>query len=66
VGLRAAFAIALSTLALVVGAASAPALGLRPGQSAPEIAAGRWINSAPLTIAGLRGRVIAVEFWTFG
>jgi hypothetical protein len=66
VGLRARFALALSTLALVVGAASAAAQGLRPGHSAPEIIAGRWINSAPLTIAGLRGRVIAVEFWTFG
>jgi hypothetical protein len=66
VGLRAPFAIALSTLALVIGPASAVAQGLRPGQSAPEITAGRWINSAPLTIAGLRGRVVAVEFWTFG
>ncbi len=25
-----------------------------------------WINSAPLTIASLRGRVVLVEFWTFG
>ena len=37
-----------------------------PGRAAPEITAGKWINSAPLTIGGLRGRVIAVEFWTFG
>ena len=37
-----------------------------PGRAAPEITAGKWINSAPLTIDGLRGRVIAVEFWTFG
>jgi peptide-methionine (R)-S-oxide reductase len=33
---------------------------------APEIAEGTWINSEPLTIAGLRGRVVLVEFWTFG
>jgi cytochrome c biogenesis protein CcdA/thiol-disulfide isomerase/thioredoxin len=25
-----------------------------------------WINSAPLTLAGLRGKVVIVDFWTFG
>ncbi|HEY9404519.1 MAG TPA: peptide-methionine (R)-S-oxide reductase MsrB [Pyrinomonadaceae bacterium] len=25
-----------------------------------------WINSAPLTLEGLRGRVVLVDFWTFG
>jgi hypothetical protein len=39
---------------------------LRPGQPAPEIAGERWINSTPLTMAGLRGRVVLVEFWTYG
>ena len=24
-----------------------------------------WINSPPLTLAGLRGKVVLVEFWTF-
>ena len=24
-----------------------------------------WINSAPLTVAGLRGHVVLVDFWTF-
>ena len=33
---------------------------------APEFAAGTWINSEPLTIKGLSGRVVLVEFWTFG
>jgi hypothetical protein len=36
------------------------------GTAAPEIAGGPWINSAPLTMAGLRGRVVLVEFWTYG
>jgi hypothetical protein len=36
------------------------------GSAAPEIAGGPWINSAPLTMAGLRGRVVLVEFWTYG
>ena len=33
--------------------------------AAPEFAAGTWINSDPLTLAGLQGRVVVVEFWTF-
>ena len=34
--------------------------------TAPEFAAGTWVNSEPLSIKGLRGRVVLVEFWTFG
>jgi len=33
--------------------------------AAPELAKGSWINSEPLTLANLRGRVVVVEFWTF-
>lgn len=33
---------------------------------APSFAAGTWINSDPLTLDKLRGRVVLVEFWTFG
>jgi thiol-disulfide isomerase/thioredoxin len=33
---------------------------------APELASGTWINSAPLTIKELRGRVVLIDFWTFG
>lgn len=32
---------------------------------APEFAAGTWINSEPLKLADLRGRVVVVDFWTF-
>jgi len=56
--------------ALVLGAALGPGAAggqaLRVGQAAPEIVGERWINSAPLTMQGLRGRVVAVEFWTYG
>jgi hypothetical protein len=38
----------------------------RTGAGAPDIAGGPWINSAPLTLSGLRGRVVLVEFWTYG
>jgi len=34
--------------------------------TAPEFAKGVWINSEPLTLKRLRGRVVLVEFWTFG
>ncbi len=40
--------------------------GMRIGQAAPEITGGPWINSEPLTLAKLRGRVVFVEFWTYG
>ena len=60
--MRELLAAAVLTLALAAGAAAQPA----PGRAAPEIAAGRWINSAPLTVEGLHGRVVLVEFWTFG
>lgn len=33
---------------------------------APDFAAGQWINSKPLKLAELRGRVVLVDFWTFG
>ena len=36
------------------------------GRAAPEFAKGVWINSDPLTMEKLRGRVVLVEFWTFG
>lgn len=32
---------------------------------APEFTNGTWINSEPLTLNSLRGRVVIVDFWTF-
>jgi hypothetical protein len=53
---------------LVAGAGPGePAGRLVPvGQPAPEITGGPWINSEPLSLGGLRGRVVLVEFWTYG
>jgi len=60
----------LTTVLLLAfaGLATAPAAGqfIRAGTPAPEVAGERWINSAPLTTPDLRGKVVLVEFWTFG
>ena len=65
-GRRARLAAVLTLVALGMGAALAVAQAPRVGQAAADISAGRWINSAPQTIDGLRGRVVAIDFWTFG
>jgi len=56
------------TALLAVGLATTPAgaQALRIGAPAPEVAGDRWINIGPLITRGLRGRVVLVEFWTFG
>ncbi|MCU0495420.1 MAG: thioredoxin family protein [Chloroflexaceae bacterium] len=37
------------------------------GPAAPElIGGGPWLNSEPLTLAGLRGKVVLIDFWTYG
>jgi peroxiredoxin len=38
--------------------AEAPELEERPAE--------QWINSQPLTLAGVRGQVVVLHFWTFG
>lgn len=37
-----------------------------PPTPAPDIHGAPWFNSAPLTLAQLKGKVVLVEFWTFG
>jgi hypothetical protein len=51
---------------LVAIAAGLGAEVVAPGRPAPELANGAWINSEPLTMRALRGRVVLVDFWTFG
>ena len=36
------------------------------GMKAPDITNPTWLNSEPLRLADLKGKVVMVEFWTFG
>ena len=63
-GWPARVACTILSLVLLVGVAAADVLPA--GKPAPEIAGGAWINSEPLTVQKLRGRVILIDFWTYG
>lgn len=36
------------------------------GMKAPDITNPTWLNGPPLHLADLKGKVVMVEFWTFG
>lgn len=63
---RARWLIGVTVLAVIAAAGLAGAQALRAGVAAPELAGAPWINSGSLTTAGLKGKVVAVEFWTYG
>ncbi len=47
--------------------AAAPLAVATAEASAPNFAGiSNWFNSAPLTMANLRGKVVLVDFWTYG
>jgi thiol-disulfide isomerase/thioredoxin len=61
----------LTTAAATIAAArlaierAAAATGTAGGELASLDTATAWLNSAPLTAAGLRGKVVLVSFWTY-
>jgi thiol-disulfide isomerase/thioredoxin len=60
----------LCSIALLAGtAAGAATIVAAPSRAAaagPSLAdATRWLNSPPLTLDGLRGKVVLVDFWTY-
>ncbi len=62
--------LSLALLLLAIGAALSAAARPRSGaviaRPAPAIASEVWLNSEPLSAEDLRGKVVLVEFWTFG
>ena len=58
--------IVIAAVAAALLAAAVWADAVAPGKPAPELAAGAWINSEPLTMERLRGRVVLIDFWTYG
>ena len=71
-------ATAASAVALFLFCAAQPGLGAETEPtvpftiaaaqgSAPDFAGiSNWFNSAPLKLANLRGKVVLVDFWTYG
>ncbi len=60
------FGVLARGMATVTGHSSSVNVPAKDSPTAPEFAPGTWINSDPLTLKKLRGRVALVEFWTFG
>src|SRR4029453_9371144 len=54
--------LAATAIVAATHAAAAPAnYGKAPEFTGIE----KWLNSEPLTVAGLRGKVVLVDFWTY-
>jgi hypothetical protein len=60
------FFLALLTVTTAWSLSGCRAEAFTAGRPAPEIAGGPWINSLPLTLSDLKGRVVLMEFWTYG
>lgn len=53
-------------LALLGTVGLTPALAVGVGEKAPEvIPGGQWLNSAPLNLADLKGKVVIVNIWVY-
>jgi len=63
----ASFAAAAVAAPALAGDSSAPTKLAAASSAAPNfVGISKWFNSAPLTIGDLRGKVVLVDFWTYG
>ena len=60
-----AASVTLLTQLSMIGSAKAAARLAIEGELPPLESATTWLNSPPLTAAGLRGKVVLVDFWTY-
>ncbi len=61
---RRSLPLALAFAAALLMALTAPALWAAPaGKKAPDWEISEWINSEPLSLAGLKGKVIVIDFF---
>ena len=61
------FGLAVGLSVTPVSAASAVVPNVKHPFPAPELVGLKnWVNSEPLTLASLQGKVVLVNFWTFG
>jgi thiol-disulfide isomerase/thioredoxin len=64
-GKRVTFWLLAGVLVVAVRGASQHPEDAFVGQIAPELKTGEWINSEPLTLEGLRGKVVLLDFWAW-
>jgi thiol-disulfide isomerase/thioredoxin len=66
IGIVAALAYVTGVTKLVLSSfGSSAAYKTSEAVTAPDLAAGDWINSEALKLNAVRGRVVLIEFWTF-
>ena len=58
--------VAAGLLGLAAMAAPTGALARLVGKPAPEIGNNTWIHSEALRLKDLKGKVVLLEFWTYG
>jgi len=56
-------AVVAMVLGLVASTSGTAARAAMVGKEAPEIQAGYWLNTEALSLQGLRGKIVVVEFW---
>jgi thiol-disulfide isomerase/thioredoxin len=61
----AAIAVATAAGALAFGSRTLEARDDQPRPAPEFVGLDRWVNSPPLTMASLRGKVVLVDFWTY-